>query len=142
MARSSKNRRVVRSNANRRLPRFSPSSLVSPLSPRRATLRLFEDRREWHPDGPNRPARRFSGTRRPLTLVDRKPLNPDRFAYLRQFPSQTKALVAFENPSDVLVCVRRQQRREVIHATRKAGKVGQKKPRRNALSKISCRSKK
>lgn len=141
MAKSSKSRRVVRSNANRRLPIFSPPRSVSPLPPRRAALRLFEDRREWHPDGPDRAAKRFSGSRRPLRLVDRKMSNPDRFAHLRKFPSQTKAIVAFSEPSDVVVCVRRSIRREVMHATGKAGRRGQKKPKFNALSKISCRRK-
>lgn len=145
MAKSNSRRRVTNVNANRRLP-FSPSpSVVSPSFP--TSLRLYEDRRNWHPD-PVAPARSFSQSRHRLTVVDRTPRQNskknflDRFAHLRSFPSQTKAAIAFQAPEKVLVCVRRQMRKEVLHARKKAGKRGQRKPRFNAYSRISCKRRK
>lgn len=135
-------------NRSRRVKQFSfaKRSLPTSLSPTRSlsrpfreNLEIFEDRRTFHPEGLSRPARLFSQPRHRLTLVDKKPfLNPDRFAKLRQF-SGTKALVAFEQPSKVLICVRRQIRKEVLHALNKSGKSGQRSPRRNYFSEISCR---
>ena len=43
--------------------------------------------------------------------------------------------------SKTLVCVRRNQRREILHATRKTGKSGQATPVFTAASKIFCRKK-
>ena len=37
-----------------------------------------------------------------------------------------------------LICAKRQQRKEVIHATRKAGQRGQRSPRRSPYSNIKC----
>lgn len=42
-------------------------------------------------------------------------------------------------PTRTMVCVLRQQRREVLHATNKTGKSGQKSPIYNRLSKIHCK---
>lgn len=55
------------------------------------------------------------------------------------FFSGVPARIAFKAPERVLVCIRRQRRKEVLHAKGKAGKVGQRKPRRSAASSISCR---
>lgn len=128
-----------------------PFGLVSPLSssifssrPAMSLLSEFEDRREWHPEGFARPARLFSRPRHRLSLVDqprrsRTPLNRDPFSHLRSFNSQTKARIAFREPDRVLVCVRRNIRKEVLHAFRKTGRVGQRRPRRSFYSSISCR---
>lgn len=40
---------------------------------------------------------------------------------------------------ETMVCVNRQQRREVLHALRKTGKSGQKSPEYNWKSKIHCK---
>lgn len=42
-------------------------------------------------------------------------------------------------PDETLVCVRRSQRREVLHALQKTGSAGQKSPKYNRLSKIHCK---
>lgn len=150
MSKSKSRRRVTNDNANRRLP---PSTATSSHRIRSTAggLRLFEDRRQWHPEGRNAPARSFSRSRHRLQAVDRNQPAPrqkvpqknlDRFAHLRSFPSQTRALIAFQEPSKVLVCVRRKQRQEVLHAKGKAGKRGQKKPRYGPYSAISCKGKK
>ena len=47
-------------------------------------------------------------------------------------------LKQFNAPQEVITCVRRKQRKEVMHALNKSGKAGQKKPTRNNNSKIKC----
>lgn len=112
-------------------------------------FRPIEDRREWHPEGPQRPARSLYRALHRLTLVQPEqpsPRRPQRRSTgLRNFPGgdYTRATVAFEDAPHVMVCVRRQMRREVLHAFGKTGR-GQKKqrrPRRNWLSAVSCRRK-
>lgn len=95
--------------------------------------RAYEDRRQWHPDGDYRPARSYSRSRQQLKLSD--PMDD-----LRDVWQSTRAVLAFSNPRDVLVCVRRKMRREVLHAFRKTGRGGGRKrpPRYNWFSKIKC----
>ena len=128
-----KNRRRGRVNTYNARPR---SGLLS--SPTVQSLRLYEDRREFHPEGRNRPARSFTrhvhrlravtpskGTRRSRSVVH---------DVWRGVPHR----IGFVRPERVLVCVRRKMRREVIHALKKNGKGGGKKPRLNWRSKIKC----
>lgn len=149
MARSkgSKSRgRVTAANAKRSLP-LSDSYILSPFDRSRQLrfdfLRTIEDRRTYHPEGPQRPARGFQRARHRLTLAQpaRPPqrLNKDGFARLRSLGDPTRARVVFDGAPDVLVCVRRQRRKEVLHALRKAGKRGQRRPRRSWYSKVSCK---
>lgn len=106
-----------------------------------------EDRRTFHPDQRNRPAKTISGRTAPITVGNRprkKPETPGaRLARLRFGPkvhSQTKGHLTFAVPSETIVCLRRKRRKEVIFAKNKAGK-GSRKPNRTRswLSKISCR---
>lgn len=104
------------------------------------SLQEFEDRRLWHPEDPISPARSFTTSRHRLSLVD----SPSRYQYSLKKNyrnlNQTKARISFVDPHRVLVCVRRKVRKEVMHALRHAGRSGQRKPRRNAYSSVSCRS--
>lgn len=140
---------VVKSN--RRLPRsFSKKISLDFLSSLYYTNRRskiyggnygeFEDRRYWHPEGSSAPASSFDSPRHRLFVPRQnyigrvqgsRPSRAQKFFY----PS---ARIAFRNPSRVLVCVRRGIRREVMHATGFAGKVGQKRPRRGPYSSIRC----
>lgn len=53
--------------------------------------------------------------------------------------SQTKARLGFSAPQDVMTCIRRKIRKEVLHAFQKAGKGGrQRKHRYTARSRIKC----
>lgn len=134
-----KNRRVTSANANRRLPRSSSPPRSRQLDIEYDFLRKAEDRRTYHPEGNSRPARSVSRSRPRLEVRDRPlKLNPDIFRNIRAFPSQTKAIVAFSAPKDVLVCIRRNRRKEVLHAIGKAGKKGQRPPRRGPYSDIHC----
>lgn len=126
-----RNRRVTSDNANRRLPfSFTPSSSVHPVN---LSLSHTEDRREWHPEGDFRPARSFSVPRHRLSIQmpsGKLPLPGKRFSLPHA--------IGFANPRKVLICVRRKARREVLHAFRKAGRVGQRRPVRNAYSSVRC----
>ncbi len=96
---------------------------------------MLEDRRTFHPDVNNRP---IAWTRNAHRLVVRD----KTYSKVRRplpYQSGTKATVAFTDPKRVVVCVRRNQRKEVLHALKKTGRVGQKRPRRNELSNISCK---
>jgi len=110
------------------------SPAVSPplLSPVFSNGPVLNDLREWHPEETDRPPLHQSG--RPARLTVSDPVG-DRIR-----TRQTRAVVAFRNrPLDpVSICVRRSQRREVIHALRKAGRGGGKPPRRTWRSKIKC----
>lgn len=94
-------------------------------------LPALEDRRTFHPEGPARPARSPRRPRHRLSV-------PKKYQYSLK-KSYVPHEVGFQDPQKVLVCVRRKRRREVLHALRKAGKRGQKRPRRNFYSSISCR---
>ncbi|AZL83003.1 hypothetical protein [Apis mellifera associated microvirus 42] len=91
----------------------------------------YPDRRTWSParvlSGPA--ARNVNATR--LVAADRVGDAVRR---------QTKAPIRFAVPEKVALCVRRQRRKEVLHAFKKAGRKGpQKKHHRNQWSNVSCK---
>lgn len=152
MSKRSGKRRVTNSNANRRLPLSGDDRYeLSPYDRSRqmsfdfgSALRALEDRRTWHPEGPDRPFRSYKSSLHRLVVG---PVSPprrraSRLSRTRDFQreafSTVPARIGFERPRSVAVCVRRQQRKEVMFATRKAGRSGQKKPRWNHASRISC----
>lgn len=141
------------------LERDDLSSLLSPPSrpvrpdpvivPTRTAWRSIEDLRTYHPGGPYRSARTFMA--RPVQVTrlrnDYTPIRSPRVVqssvrYGRQL--QTKAPVfarerlAFEMPKSVLVCARREMRREVLFAKRKTGRGAYTKKRRNQWSNVKC----
>jgi len=133
MSKRNKNRARRESTfANQRLP--MPARYVT-LGTNHLTdlLRSYEDRRSWQPTAnlnPFRAPATFSGQRAPLTS------NPPLKRSLR---SSFHHKIAFQEPESVLVCVRRQIRKEVLFAKNKTGRTGQNKPRWTDMSKISCR---
>lgn len=96
-------------------------------------LTPIEDRRTFHPFGETRPARSF--LRSHPKLIARTPTP----SMLIRSPDLVTPGVAFQAPRDVLVCVRRKRRKEVLHALNHTGKSGQKRPRRNFWSEVSCK---
>lgn len=128
MAKSSKSKggRVHIPNANRMLPRLSVSPLLD--------LRLLEDRRLYHPLQSFAPP--IATVRKAVRVVDRA---------RKSARSKNKILfnhpgtLTFSDPDKVVICVRRKRRKEVLFAKKKAGKTGQRKPRRNYWSSISCK---
>lgn len=135
MAKSKNSRgRVTSANANSspyykiqpELPLGPPSR--NPFNP--VNIRLVEDRRTFHPRGPVRPAAMVTTPNHRLrSRTSRNMRNPYAVAHS----------LAFQAPEQVLVCVRRQRRKEVLHALGKAGGTGQKRPRRSFFSTISCK---
>lgn len=96
---------------------------ISPLD-----LSPFEDRRTFHPLRDFRPALTF-GKRSSARVVDKaKParsISPSRFH--------------FAVPNKVLICVRRQRRKEVLHALRRVGRGSSGSRRiRNYYSDVRC----
>lgn len=146
MARSKKRRRDTSDIATRSVPlsvnRLVPRPVLS-LEPgfrrARALLSEIEDRRTYHPDGPRRPARSFLRSRHRLTDLNKK---APRSRANRTALSNVSGRLAFQGPENVLVCVRRNMRRQVMFAKKKTGRRGQRPPRRNWFSSISCKRRK
>lgn len=121
------------------LPRAAPGRGF--FSPDPLDLREFEDRRLWYPAHhvatgyrpPGTffgvPARVVAGQARKAPVGRSSPL-PDLYPAVR---------VGFEEPRSTLICVRRKQRREVLHAFGVAGRRGLRPPRRSQFSAITCR---
>lgn len=78
-----------------------------------------QDRRRWHPLGELAKPKKVTGS---TALYDR-----------------VVSMMKFQDPREVLVCVRRKRRKGVLHALRKTGRVGQRKRRSNWLSKVRCK---
>lgn len=117
--RSTTGQRGTIATSNRRLS--APSLLDSlRLMASLSTLREIEDRRQFHPERQFRAARSLS-----------KPLH--RLVVSSTPKGRMPVGVRFEDPHKVLVCVRRNQRKEVLHALRKTGKgKAAKRPRRRS----------
>jgi len=105
-------------------PLASPSVILT-------TTNTYPDARTYRPDRYSAPpiAKNVNATR----LVAR-----DTFG--DAIRRQTKARIAFKVPKHVALCVRRKQRKQVLHAKKKTGAgVSRKKPTRNMWSQISCK---
>lgn len=120
----------------RPLPRqisFQPAAVRSLLSE-------VEDRRLFEPDGlVSRSIRRARVT---LQLAQAKqavrhgvPHRPKLYGVVQPKRDQLQ----FKRPEFVAICIRRHERREVLHALQKVGKgSGGKRPRRNQWSNVRC----
>lgn len=115
---------------------------ISPLlpSPREdirrdpfAELRDIEDRREF--DFDSEPG--FMTTEASIAEVQEVP-SPIRKGVINDSTRLDRGVMAFRDPHKVAVCVRRHERREVLHALRRVGRGSGKKRRRNEASDIKC----
>lgn len=127
MARSKSRRRETDVFSNGTLPVYTtPQFRPTPVHPiRSSALREFEDRRTFYPTV-IRPAATFSSPNHRLVAVDRSYFKRPRVQTTPRWNFQTqmsgtKASIAFAEPTRTLICVRRQQRREVLHALNKTG---------------------
>lgn len=117
---------------------FEPVSPATPFSPSPVPfddLAEIQDRRLFHPD-PD-----YVGTITGDAEIGEvySPSVPRKTN--KKHPLQTsmpRGVMAFSQPAHVAVCVRRQQRREVLHALRKTGRGGSARRRYNHNSKIRC----
>lgn len=98
---------------------------------RRRLVRLVEDRRHFHPEGAFAPPLSFGFPK--SRLVVRNANNVRKVT-----PFKVPVLKAFSVPKRVAVCVRRKERREVIHAKRLTAKGAGGSKRRNFWSDVSC----
>lgn len=137
------------------LPTFQPSpSLPNVTFPTRPVLTHVEDRRSYHPEGGNRPAKTVHGRPAVITTVNKARAAADwanlpskvakaRHAVINRFGakvySQTKGIRAFAVPTETIVCIRRQMRKEVLAAKRKLGGGNKRHGKLSWTSKISCR---
>lgn len=135
MARS-KRRRVTSVNARAdALPVYIPNPYDMSRQMAFGFLRSVEDRREWHPEGPQRPARSRSRAFHRLVLAQ-PAARPKAGVDVR---AGVDSRIAFSRGT--MICERRKRRREVLHAIGKTGS-GQKRQKRpvwNYYSSISCR---
>lgn len=136
MARRSGNRTLNRS-AGARSPYRSlvarpllPAIVIRPLD-----LRVFEDRRTYHPDR----------LRPPLTVSrrdQRKLLDVATRGAVRSQPPlhrPARSVLSFAVPKKVLICMRRERRRETLFALGRTGRGARSVKRRNEWSAVSCR---
>lgn len=123
---STRSRRVIRDNANRMLP-TPVRSVQLDLEDFLRKPTEIEDRRQYHPDDDWRSPRDVRGNSDHVLVVT----GHDRKRVVSPF-------VGFEVPQQVMVCVRRKQRREVLHALNKTGRGGQRRPRRGPYSDVRC----
>lgn len=132
MAKSRKaNRRSRGAFATATAPTVRPASpFVS--HPNFVGYNAYEDRRTYHPLRAFRPA--FSIKRSAARLVAKEPLTRP----FRRFAAQTKATIAFADPSKVMICVRRRIRRRVINAVGVAGKPVFRPKKRRGFSNVRC----
>lgn len=123
-------------------------------------LRFVEDRRTWYPT-PFRPAATLRGPNYKLRVVSPPPyakrpakaakgrlgrvahpgLRPEALQLHRPGWAGPPVHVGFKTPASVMICVRREQRKEVLFAKSKGRAPGRPKrrPRKNSYSSISCR---
>lgn len=104
----------------------------------RTFLQQLEDRREFDPNIA-RPARAFVRSAARLEVgnanVPRKSSRVPRIRF-----AEVPHNVRFGDPRRVAICVRRHQRREVLHALRHVGRGSKvKRPRYNEFSDVHCR---
>lgn len=129
MSRRSRRRRQVNTRAERDASVSLTDRLHRPLfTPTILDLRDVEDRRTFHPLGDFRPARATSG--HPVKPHVVKPAKSSRALSYR---------INFAVPKRTVICVRRQTRKEVLHALRKVGRGrGGGHKRFNWQSEVSC----
>lgn len=94
----------------------------------RSALSLLEDRRLFHPGRDFGPARSFSRRDQARVVIKQSVSKPAAFS----------SRVQFAVPAKVVVCVRRHQRKEVLHALGKAGGKVSRRRRRNSWSHVDC----
>lgn len=134
MAKRNRRPRVLQSQRHRG-PVRAPKTIRHALPRRLATkINPIQDNRTWHPERTFRPALSISRSLR--GAVRTRPLvlsTPTKY----QSPRLSEPL-RFPDPKRVLVCIRRDQRKRVLHAKKVAGSGGLRKPRRNQWSDVKC----
>lgn len=109
-----------------------------PVHRRSSYLRSIEDRRYFYPERFSEPARSTSSQNHRLKVY----VPPAPASQWIGKPTYSYAAppvrVGFMNPSRVMVCVRRAQRKEVLFALGRSGRNGQKRHRMSDYSDVHC----
>lgn len=114
---------------------YSVQPIVHHTSPSSTLLSDIEDRRTYHPDGPSRPARSLDRPTHTLVL----PVHPKNVNKSRAGLSALPKTVQFQAPKKVLVCIRRNQRKQVLHALKLTGKGSKaRRHRKTEYTSIRC----
>lgn len=120
-----------------------PSGLVSGYvpsygGPGKYHLKEWEDRRTYHPEGRFRPAMAVPKSAR--IMVDRPVTKKHTKLSDRLYKNALRGFgkIAFRDPARVLLCIRRKERREVLHALNRTSPGRGKKKRKNFWSAIRC----
>lgn len=144
MARSRRRRegRVTSVNANGQLPLRKRYVSQSPFD-----YQAIQDRRRFNPEGDDVGVRVFKENRSEAIVERYRRRRVRKQTRVGRVDSSVRSMwpvqsfKAFAEPEAVTVCVRRKQRREVIFASGRGGRRGQRPPRFNWRSKIQCRRK-
>lgn len=110
----------------------SLSQLLSPIKPTPRPivttapkkLTKIEDRRTYHPQGPQRPARSVQKAHHKLRAISARRSSPQVVKPPRRLRKAVQKLsdrIGFEGPRKVLICIRRRMRKEVMFALGKTG---------------------
>lgn len=143
MARRANKSRVGRVISNPPLQRYRramPQPRPQLSAPRPRSLRSgpflikpIGDRRLFHP------APVFSRPALSTRRIASRLVTPTPFKRARLMSARSNGwATAFQNPPQVMICVRRKIRREVIHALGLGGASGMVPRRRNPFSEVSC----
>lgn len=101
----------------RQSPNSTPPSRLEPVRVRvRSPIVIGTDRRAFHPAGAKAPAFSFRRADRRIVIKQSSPKAPKRNDTYLDFR------VGFAAPKRVAICVRRQKRKEVLHALKRVGK--------------------
>ncbi len=92
--------------------------------------RFIEDRRRYNPTRQPRTHKTTLGTSAKIIFTQQT-------GKKNQMKFKTP-IARFVNPAQVIACVRRKQRKEIMFANKKAGRQGQRKQKRNSISNIKC----
>jgi len=124
------------------------SDIASLLAPVQAPTRAFvtfepavSDRRLFHPEDDFSPALGFGSVPASVTFSTGTLSTPRPPLSKRTSGLPTGSLIghpAFAAPPGVAICVRRKQRREVLHALRKTKPGRGRSKRRNYYSEVKC----
>jgi len=116
-----------------------PSLAVDPYAGLTSLLEV-EDNRQFHPEQALRPALTFEGTVSHVVDAGTQKRSVSGTRSTLRFHDSASGSLAFREADRTVVCVRRQQRKEVMFAMRKAGRGGRfnRRRRRSFQSEIKC----
>lgn len=114
---------------------------------KKSDFRLLGDGRTWHPEGKARPFfELWRGASKVVAETDRDRWErihrgldrPNPFSKPVQKRLESMAILKFSWPKRVVICLKRQIRREIMHALGVAGKSGLRPPLMRPESRIKC----